>query len=277
MINKIIAKARIGWRKKRYRYSLYLGIVLGLFFLASSIISALLFGVLPGKAVNLLPDVHVPATSDRVLVLSPHCDDETLAVGGYDYEAVKAGAQVHIVLVTDCNKHGWEQTRLREFKNAAKDIGVPEKNLEFWNFKEGARDEKQLDSMQKMIKAEIKTFQPTVVFAPMTQDSHYDHYLVGKAYLEAAKDIGYSGISYGYLVHHRYYPQPKRYATKDYLTPPILYLNYGQGWSKLMLSQEAEDVKNEAVLGYRSQLRIPLLGTLLKSMVRRDEVYIKLN
>lgn len=277
MFSKIKHHIRSHWQKKHIRLSLYLALALGVFFVVSSIIAIIYYGVLPSKAVYLLPDAHQPNSGDRILVISPHCDDETLAVGGYNYEAIKAGAELHIVLVTDCNKHGWEQTRYQEFKNAAKVIGVPESNLEYWDFKEGARNEKQLDSIQKMIVAELKTFNPTVVFAPMTQDSHYDHFLVGKAYLQAVQEVGYTGISYGYLVHHRYYPQPKRYAPKDYLMPPVKYLNYGQGWAKMILTQEALDAKNEAVLGYRSQLRIPLLSSLLKSMVRRDEIFVKLN
>lgn len=277
MLHKIKAKAGQMLKRRRYRYSLYLGLGLVVFFLASAIIAATLYGVLPSVALGLLDDVHTPSSNDKIMVLSPHCDDESLAAGGYDFEAIKNGAQVKIALVTNCNKHGWIDTRYKEFKNAAKDIGVPEANLEFWGFKEGMTSDKEFQPIEQMIEAEIKTYKPTVIITPMTQDAHYDHYLVGKATLEAMKNANYQGYKYGYLIHHRFFPQPKKYLTDAMLTPPIKYFTYGNGWSKFMLSADAVDAKNEAVLSYRSQLRIPLLNTLLKSMIRQDEIFIKLN
>ena len=274
---KLFEKAKAAWRRRRYRYTLYLAIGLGVFFLASAVIAATMYGVLPKVAINVIPDMPQPAKQDRVLVFSPHCDDETIAVGGYDYQAVKNGASVNIALVTDCNKHGWKDTRYKEFKSAAKTLGIPEDHLEFWGFKEGAKTETDLGAIKDMMAAEIKTYNPTVIIAPMTQDAHFDHYLTAKAAIEAMAEANYQGQKYGYLVHHRFYPQPKGYKTSLYLTPPLRYLGYGEGWVKQMLSQEAVDAKNEAVLGYKSQLRIPLLNTLLKSMIRQDEVFIRLD
>jgi LmbE family N-acetylglucosaminyl deacetylase len=264
-------------KKKHIRYPLYIGVGLGIFFLISAILSITLYGVLPDAALNLLPDTHQPTKADKVLVFSPHPDDETLAVGGYDYTAIKAGAEVKIDLVTDGNKHGWMVTRYKEFKNAASVIGVPEKNLEFWGFKEGMTNDSQQAAITDMMVAEIKLYKPTVVIAPIVQDAHYDHHIVGLAYLEAVKESGYSGYSYGYLVHHRFFPQPKRYDTQRALAPPIKYLNLGYGWTKFNLTQETISAKNEAVLGYRSQLREPLLNSLMKSMIRQDEIFVNLN
>ena len=39
--------------------------------------------------------------SDRILVVSPHADDETLGPGGLIETAISAGAQVHVVLITN--------------------------------------------------------------------------------------------------------------------------------------------------------------------------------
>lgn len=47
-----------------------------------------------------LPDMALPLASDRVLVIAPHPDDETLCCAGYLQRAVLAGATVAVVWVT---------------------------------------------------------------------------------------------------------------------------------------------------------------------------------
>src|SRR5205823_14183242 len=46
----------------------------------------------------LLP---APAPGSAVLVLAPHCDDETLGTGGMLAEAARAGARIRVVLLTN--------------------------------------------------------------------------------------------------------------------------------------------------------------------------------
>ncbi|HWN81625.1 MAG TPA: PIG-L family deacetylase, partial [Candidatus Udaeobacter sp.] len=50
-----------------------------------------------------------PQSSDRILLLAPHPDDETLAVGGLLQQAVQAGARVRVVYVTDGENNPWAQ------------------------------------------------------------------------------------------------------------------------------------------------------------------------
>lgn len=47
-----------------------------------------------------LPEMTLPNASDRILVVAPHPDDETLCCGGYLQRAVAAGAAVAVVWVT---------------------------------------------------------------------------------------------------------------------------------------------------------------------------------
>lgn len=49
---------------------------------------------------NSLPLMREPTTADRVLVVSPHPDDESLCCAGYIQRAVAAGAQVTVVWMT---------------------------------------------------------------------------------------------------------------------------------------------------------------------------------
>src|SRR5882672_6267436 len=47
-----------------------------------------------------LPPMRLPSASDRVLVIAPHPDDETLCCAGYLQWAVRAGATVGVVWIT---------------------------------------------------------------------------------------------------------------------------------------------------------------------------------
>ena len=53
-----------------------------------------------GAAPAPLPAMREPVAADRVLVVSPHPDDESLCCAGYIQRAVAAGAQVTIVWMT---------------------------------------------------------------------------------------------------------------------------------------------------------------------------------
>ncbi len=64
---------------------------------------AVLFYFLPGPLLFSGEFASLPpfTSNDRVLVLAPHPDDETLGAGGAIEKAVKAGAQVRVVLFTN--------------------------------------------------------------------------------------------------------------------------------------------------------------------------------
>src|SRR5437764_4809009 len=49
----------------------------------------------------LLPQEPPPDARSRILVLAPHCDDETLGAGGYMAMAARLGARVRVVMLTN--------------------------------------------------------------------------------------------------------------------------------------------------------------------------------
>ena len=85
--------------------------------------------VMAQDAAAALPDVVMPQSGQRVLVFSPHPDDESIGIGGYIAQSIENGAIVEIVLVTNGDFHGNEQVRYAEFKKATHILGVPESNL----------------------------------------------------------------------------------------------------------------------------------------------------
>src|SRR5437868_7018954 len=54
-----------------------------------------------------------PNARSRILVLAPHCDDETLGAGGYMAMAARLGARVHVVMLT--NGDGFPLAAGREY------------------------------------------------------------------------------------------------------------------------------------------------------------------
>ncbi|MET0281885.1 MAG: PIG-L family deacetylase, partial [Steroidobacteraceae bacterium] len=61
---------------------------------------SLVLALLPAVAGAAQPPMEAPRAGERILVVSPHPDDETLCCAGYIQQAVRAGAQVSIAWLT---------------------------------------------------------------------------------------------------------------------------------------------------------------------------------
>ncbi len=232
------------------------------------------FQVLPQSALRLLEEIPPPSKNDRILVFTPHPDDETLACGGYLAAAVADGASVWIALVTDGNKHGQEQVRYQEFKNATATLGVPESHLFFLGFPDGQLKRQDPRELRLRFEEIIARLNPDIVFAPNPLDHHPDHKTVGK--IVASAVAGKKITLYQYLVHHNLFPHPKKFDPDLFMLPPLRMYKPDGAWKKFMLAPEIEDLKLAAVLRYKSQLhdrRDPFLRALLLSMVRQNELF----
>jgi LmbE family N-acetylglucosaminyl deacetylase len=148
-------------------------------------------------------DLRMPATprftaADRVLVVAPHPDDETLAAGIAIQSALEAGAVVRILYVTDGDNNPWPQRWLEkrwsigEAERArwgarrrqeaalaraalaeddhtadARHLGWPDQGLTDALM----RDERAVATLV----AELGDFAPTSILMPALDDSHPDH------------------------------------------------------------------------------------------------------
>ncbi|MBV9493665.1 MAG: PIG-L family deacetylase [Acidobacteria bacterium] len=96
-------------------------------------------------SVATYPKVAKAANHERILIVAPHIDDESIGAGGYATDAIANGAEVYVVFLTagDCNRFSARilhrtldptasnylavgETRIREAKAAMKLLGVPE-------------------------------------------------------------------------------------------------------------------------------------------------------
>src|SRR5439155_24230462 len=61
----------------------------------------------PQKDVNAhYPRLQAAVRHDRILIVAPHIDDESIGAGGYAIDAMANGADVYVVFLTagDCNR-----------------------------------------------------------------------------------------------------------------------------------------------------------------------------
>ena len=178
--------------------------------------------VMAQSAVKSLPDVVIPQNGQKVLVFSPHPDDETIGVGGYIAESIKNGADVRIVLVTNGNFHGNEQVRYAEFRKATQILGVPEGNLVFLGFPDGKIDKMDPTTICTALQTQIEQYNPDILIFPNVQDANPDHSTIGKVVEEILKADPHKMTAYEYLVHFKHiWPRPREFAPKLDLSPLI--------------------------------------------------------
>ena len=229
--------------------------------------------VMAQDAAAALPDVVMPQGGQRVLVFSPHPDDESIGVGGYIAQSIENGADVEIVLVTNGNFHGNQQVRYAEFRKATHILGVPESNVVFLSFPDGKLDELDPAVLSVALQSQIEQFNPNIIIYPDVQDANPDHSTIGKAVQKILAADPQQIISYEYLVHFKLiWPRPRELAPNLDLSPPARLINEDTTWEKVPLSQNIENIKSEAIHTYRSQLENEWLHGLLLSSVRKNEL-----
>ncbi|AII60400.1 PIG-L deacetylase family protein [Dehalococcoides mccartyi] len=221
------------------------------------------------KQLDYLPS---PQPGERILIFSPHPDDETIALGGYIDSACQAGAEVEIVLVTDGSKFTNKEIRYQEFESACRLLGVAADHLVFLDFKDGSLRSVPVTLLIDCFGALINSFMPDIVFYPHPQDAHDDHAAVSRAVRQCLKVT--PGIrGYEYLVHYRiFFPQPRVFNQNLYLLPPLTLVNEDHNWLKFDLSEEQLERKLAALSAYASQLKNPFLKPLMQSFIRQNEL-----
>lgn len=125
----------------------------------------------------------------RVGVVAPHPDDETLAAGGLISDLVRAGCHVSIVVVTDGAASHSDVEDLRaireaECRRAATLLGIAEPPI-FLGFPDG-RAEAHIEAITSVLRQVLRSVD--VIISPRLDDGHDDHHAVARA-LEVAFDV----------------------------------------------------------------------------------------
>ena len=128
---------------------------------------------------------------NRVLVLAPHPDDESIGCGGTLCRHVQQGDTVHVVFLTSGEQGGHgrpeeEIIRVREHeaRNAAKILGI--RHLEFWREPDGAV--RATRSAVTRLREKLAEFQPHTIYVSHNRDIHPDHRGAVRLLSRALKD-----------------------------------------------------------------------------------------
>ena len=220
-----------------------------------------------------MSDVLALGPDDRVLLLAPHPDDETLATGGLLQRARACGAAVHVVYATDGENNPWAQraTELRwriseedrqrwgarrrqEALRALARLGVPAGAVEILGYPDQGLTSLLLDAAQTPVAklaALMASYCPTLLVAPTLDDLHPDHSaLAVLARLALDRVECRRPRVLDYVVHglgHR--PREREGAP---LASTIA----------LRLTSEERRRKRMAILAHRTQLRVHRRGLL---------------
>ena len=134
---------------------------------------------------------------DRVLILAPHPDDESLATGGLIQRAVKAGAKVRVLFATDGDNNPWPQRflerklqigyvdrarwgrrRRKEALTALDILGLPRGSTRFLGLPDTGITSLLMRAEEGVLFtlwAEFQEWEPTLFVMPSATDAHPDH------------------------------------------------------------------------------------------------------
>jgi LmbE family N-acetylglucosaminyl deacetylase len=144
-------------------------------------------------------------TASRILLVSPHPDDETLGAGAFLAAQSARGAEVVIAAVTDgenaySENEGLAALRTQEQTSALAQLGVPVENIHRFRLTDSGLDAERhelVDLLTPLVTAD------TVVMAPWTGDYHPDHKVCGWAAEKVAQQAGAKLAWYFFWTWHR--------------------------------------------------------------------------
>jgi LmbE family N-acetylglucosaminyl deacetylase len=125
--------------------------------------------------------------AEKILILSPHPDDEIMGCGGTIYKYYSSGSMVHIVYVSDGRLGVAEgDTNLRRNEACAVKEIMPKVVQHFWDFEDSKLSE-NMEALHNYIKKLIDDIKPNIIFTPWILDHHDDHIAVTAALANALK------------------------------------------------------------------------------------------
>ena len=198
-------------------------------------------------------------SQDRLLVIAPHPDDESLAMGGLIQRASRAGAALRLLMITNGDNNPWPQRwvekrwkigiserqrwgALRQqearialeklgFKGEARFLGLPDQGIT-------TRLLRADQELLELFCCEIRAWNPTHVILPSSCDLHSDHNAVHVLLQLALERTSHTGVpQYHFVVH----------CKRPDLIPRRV---------ELRLTESELNVKREAILCHNTQLAL---------------------
>ena len=196
---------------------------------------------------------------DRLIVVSPHPDDETLGVGGLIATAVERNVHVLVVAVSDgeaaTNTPGLAEIRAGELAAALSLLG-PVGTVEHRRLRLPDGDlQASIDTLTTKLEQHLRSMD--LVLCPLPDDGHPDHHAASVAATRAARRIG---------AQLRWFPV-WAWHSHDPRCSPLSRAN------RVVLSANARARKQRAMACYVSQLEGPDPVVPAKMLIRLDRPY----
>jgi len=211
------------------------------------------------------------------VVFAPHPDDESLGCGGTILMKRRSGARVNIVFVTDGGKshsrvmatEKMREIRGREAIEAAKNLGLEEKDLHFIHARNGDLENDRAKVFRKALEA-LQRYRPGQVFVPYLRDTpvgstdHADtNWLVLTAIQKYGKPVTVFEYPVWYWQHWPWTSKPDpgpRGALKFIAKSLISALFFIAEINCRVDTEGVEDRKKIALESHRSQMTTYIAG-----------------
>ena len=217
--------------------------------------------------------------SDKVLIVAPHPDDESLGTGGLLQRIFAQRIPVRIVFATNGENNPWAQRywekrwrigpdervrwgrrRREEAFEAICTLGGKPDCARFLNLPDLGTTRLLMcgePELPILITEQLQDWEPTVAFIPTMQDAHPDHSALAVAFSMALDSVGGSSIRIlEYLVHKPQVPMSQE---------PV----------RLLLSTEEVECKRRAILCHKTQ--VALSRGRFTSFAKVEEVFYPQN
>ena len=137
-------------------------------------------------------NIGLPA-AQRILVLAPHPDDESLSCGGTIVRYIREGAIVSLLVVSDGaaieEPDGYHEDvvviRRQELTAAAAILGISQ--LHELELPDGQLIH-HIGRIQEAIRAQLADFRPDLILSPSPIDGHSDHATIGRMTLQLFRE-----------------------------------------------------------------------------------------
>jgi|GEM_PF-6841539 len=227
-----------------------------------------------GDFVATLPFLPEFSPNERIMLVVPHPDDETLGCAGLIQRITAASLPFSLIMVSDGNRRGKMIRRKAEVLAAMAHCGVLPGQFSFLDYPDGKLS--STPEIQKSLQKELEMFKPTTIIVTDPEDIHKDHAVLGRSILDLAKDMPSVEQIWGILIHYYRFPRPLGRRINTPLLPPGRLLLEGKPWFTLPLNPQEQAVKRQAINEFHSQLLTPFLRGLMLSFDRPNELYRQL-
>lgn len=153
---------------------------------------------------------------EKIIVFSPHPDDETLGCGGTIAKKISEGYQVYVVILTDGRyafskilkinsnptPENLSKIRRKEAIEATAILGVPASHLLFLDFEDGTL-RKNIKELREKIVEILERISPVEVYFPFIRDTHPDHQTANRIISKCCQNLRLKPVKYQYSIMHK--------------------------------------------------------------------------